>query len=74
MLRALYVPEGPYAYPGGINRRAVAAVLAGIATALAGRLDPALSFLFEGAWFSAALVSFTLYLILMRPYPAPREA
>ena len=73
VLRDLYVADGAYAYSGGVNRRAVAAVLAGILTALAGTLHPALRFLFSGAWFSAAIVSFALYYVLMRPAEARAE-
>ncbi len=31
-----------------------------------GRLDPRLNFLFSGPWFSATLVSFVTYYLLMR--------
>ena len=69
-LRDLYAEGGAYAYHRGVNRKAVAAVLAGILTALAGTLHPRLAFLFSGAWFSAGIVSFALYYVLMRPGPA----
>ncbi|MFQ5741778.1 MAG: NCS1 family nucleobase:cation symporter-1 [Acidobacteriota bacterium] len=63
----LYREEGEYSYRGGYNPRALVATGAGIAVALAGKLHLRLEFLFNGAWFSAALVSFCLYLFLMRP-------
>jgi NCS1 family nucleobase:cation symporter-1 len=66
-VRELYLENGAYQYRGGVNYRAVAAVAAGIAVALAGTLHPRLAFLFRGAWFSAALVAFILYAYLMRP-------
>ncbi len=66
-LRDLYVEGGAYTYRKGVNPRAVAAVAAGIVVALAGTLHPRLGFLFSGAWFSAAIVSFVLYSYLMRP-------
>ncbi len=66
-LRELYVADGVYGYGGGINRKALVALAAGIGTALAGTAHPALRFLFDGAWFSAAIVSFLLYYWLMRP-------
>jgi NCS1 family nucleobase:cation symporter-1 len=66
-LRDLYLEGGAYSYRGGVNRRAVVAVVAGAGTALAGTLHPRLGFLFSGAWFSAAMVSFVLYSFLMRP-------
>jgi len=65
-LRDLYLPDGIYAYRAGINRSAIAALAGGILAALAGTLHPALHFLFSGAWFSAALVSFAIYYSLMR--------
>ena len=49
-----------------MNRRAVAALAAGIVVALAGLTSPSLRFLFDGAWFSAAIVSFGVYWMLMR--------
>jgi NCS1 family nucleobase:cation symporter-1 len=62
----LYSTHGAYAYRGGVNRHAILALATGILTALAGLLHPGLRFLFDGAWFSAALVSFGLYWTLMR--------
>ena len=53
-------------YPA-VNRAALAATAAGIGVALLGLLHPALEFLFRGAWFSAAIVSFVLYSYFMRP-------
>ncbi len=65
-LRDLYTANGAYAYTGGVNRRAVAALGAGVLVALAGLLHPGLRFLFDGAWFSAAGVAFGLYWLMMR--------
>jgi NCS1 family nucleobase:cation symporter-1 len=62
----LYDEQGPYVYRNGVNPRAMMALIAGIVVALLGKLDTRLSFLFSGAWFSAALVSFLVYLVLMR--------
>jgi len=67
----LYAEGGAYWYDAGINRRAMMALGAGVVTALVGLLHPALSFLFNGAWFSAAIVAFVVYAILMRPSLAP---
>lgn len=64
-LRDLYSETGAYAYTRGVNWRAVAALVGGITVALAGTVDTRLRFLFDGAWFSAAIVSFVLYLVLM---------
>ena len=66
VLRDLYTEGGVYSYVRGVNRRAVAATLAGILVALAGTLHPRLGFLFSGAWFSAGIVSFIVYYALMR--------
>ncbi len=74
----LYDEAGAYAYRRGVNPSAMIALAAGIAVALAGRLDPRLRFLFDGAWFSAALVSLAIYWALMRGRiaraPAPARA
>lgn len=65
-LAALYDEQGEYAYRSGFNYCALIALAAGILTALAGKLHPDLSFLFNGAWFSAGFVAFVVYWILMR--------
>lgn len=69
-VRALYDTDGIYRYADGINPRAIIALLAGVMVALAGLASPSLRFLFDGAWFSATLVSFFVYYALMRPAPA----
>lgn len=60
----LYRHDGEYAYDRGVHWPAMVALGAGIAVALAGRVVPGLSYLFEGAWFSAAATSFVVYRIL----------
>lgn len=65
-LNDLYDEAGEYHYDGGWNKNAIVALVAGVLVALAGKLHPSLGFLFNGAWFSAGLVSFALYWILMR--------
>lgn len=63
----LYREDGRYAYGGnGVNPAAIAATGLGIAAALAGKLHPAVEFLFDGAWFSATIVAFVAYWLLMR--------
>ncbi|MDH5760687.1 MAG: NCS1 family nucleobase:cation symporter-1 [Gemmatimonadota bacterium] len=62
------VGSGPVSAFAGINPAAMVAVAAGILVALAGTLHPSLTFLFNGAWFSAALVSFVIYYSMMRKY------
>ena len=68
-LEELYAEGGEYSYSGGINQRAVWALAAGIAVALVGTLDARFAFLFNGAWFFAAAVSFVVYYGLMRGAP-----
>ena len=65
-LRDLYRHDGEYGYRGGFNRSALLAMLAGIAVALAGRVDSSLAFLFDGAWFCATGTSFFVYYALSR--------
>jgi NCS1 family nucleobase:cation symporter-1 len=69
----LYRRGGVYGYRGGINHSAIAATLAGVVVSLAGKVVPGLEILFNGAWFSAAAVSFTAYLVLMRGRAAGSE-
>ena len=66
LLRDLYTEDGAYTYRRGVNRHAVVATFTGIAVALVGTLHPSLAFLFNGAWFSAAIVAFLIYFLLMR--------
>lgn len=60
-LQDLYRVNGEYTYSNGFNRPALIALIAGILVALMGKLFPALDFLFNGAWFSAAIVAFGVY-------------
>jgi nucleobase:cation symporter-1, NCS1 family len=62
----LYRHNGIYGYTGGVNRNAVVATAAGILVALSGSVVPGLGFLFSGAWFSATIVSFVVYYVLMK--------
>ncbi|HEX9654151.1 MAG TPA: cytosine permease, partial [bacterium] len=67
-LQDLYSDNGEYTYSNGFNRPALIALVAGILVAMAGKLHPILAFLFNGAWFSAAMVAFGGYFVLMRRY------
>ena len=60
-LEDLYQEKGEYAYKNGLNRKALIALVAGILVALMGKVFAGLEFLFNGAWFSAAIVSFIFY-------------
>jgi len=62
----LYSETGQYHYSNGFHKPAIIAIVAGILVALAGKLIPGLGFLFNGAWFSAAIVSFAVYWWLKR--------
>jgi nucleobase:cation symporter-1, NCS1 family len=71
----LYDEHGQYRYDNGFNERALVALAAGVLVALVGKVSPQLGFLFSGAWFSATLVAFLVYLGLMRAAArAPRLA
>lgn len=65
-LADLYNEKGEYVYNNGFNRNAITATIAGITVALGGKIHPGVQFLFDGAWFSASLVSSGLYYFLMR--------
>jgi NCS1 family nucleobase:cation symporter-1 len=62
----LYDEWGRYRYGNGVNAKALIALLAGILVALLGKATPRLEFLFSGAWFVAAFVSFAVYWGIMR--------
>jgi NCS1 family nucleobase:cation symporter-1 len=71
LVSSLYDPTGEFAYRGGFNRAALIATGAGLLPPLAGLALPALSFLFQGAWFSATLVASVVYYFLMRRAVVP---
>jgi NCS1 family nucleobase:cation symporter-1 len=68
---ALYAEGGAYWYRNGVNPGALIALAAGVGAALLGAVVPALHFLFSGAWFSAAIVSFVVHWWLARRAVAP---
>jgi NCS1 family nucleobase:cation symporter-1 len=65
-LDALYRAEGVYSYTGGINWRAVYALVAGIIVALTGLVVRPLRPLYDYAWFVGFFVAGAVYLALMR--------
>jgi len=69
----LYRRGGAYEYRGGINVRAMAALVAGVAVALAGLVVPEVRLLYNYGWFVGFGVSFVVYLALMSG-AAPRTA
>jgi NCS1 family nucleobase:cation symporter-1 len=82
-LRALFDPRGKYSYGGGVNWRAIAALVLAIAPCVPGFLDAAtggrvgapqlLKTLYTYAWFFTFAVGFVLYGVLMRGHPNLRE-
>jgi nucleobase:cation symporter-1, NCS1 family len=62
----LYVRGGIYEYAGGINYRAIAALVLGAAAALTGLVIPELRWLYDYAWFTGFGVSSVAYFGLMR--------
>lgn len=63
---SLYHRGGPYEYTGGVNIRAIVALVCGVAAALIGLFVPALRFLYDYAWFVGFFLSGTLYVVLMK--------
>jgi NCS1 family nucleobase:cation symporter-1 len=63
----LYRRNGAYEYEGGINKRAVAALVVGAGTALIGLAVPSLRLLYDYAWFVGFFVAGGVYILLMRP-------
>jgi nucleobase:cation symporter-1, NCS1 family len=65
-LAQLYTPGGRYSYAGGLNPRAVIAVLFGWGLALLGLAVPPLHFLWSGGWIFSLLGGLIAYWLLMR--------
>ena len=62
----LYCRGGEYEYRRGVNPRAVASLIIGIAVALLGLAVPPLRWLYDYAWFVGFAVAAGCYLFLMR--------
>jgi NCS1 family nucleobase:cation symporter-1 len=67
----LYRRNGIYEYENGVNPRAVAALVTGIAVALVGLAVPQLRLLYDYAWFVGFGVSGAVYVMLMQRAAAP---
>jgi len=70
----LYRRNGAYEYASGINYRAVAALVLGIAVALLGLVVPPLRWLYDYAWFVGFLVAGAAYVAMMQRAPAHAAA
>jgi NCS1 family nucleobase:cation symporter-1 len=68
---SLYRHDGIYEYVGGINIRAIIALVAGVVVALIGLVVPSLRFLYDYAWFAGFFIAGGVYLALMKTAPAP---
>ncbi len=66
-LAELYKEEGIYSYgKTGLNKAAMIALFLGVFLALIGYWVPALNFLYSLSWFTGFIISFVLYILLMR--------
>jgi NCS1 family nucleobase:cation symporter-1 len=66
-LEDLYRRGGVYEYSNGINWRAIASLLIGIAVALIGTVVPVLRFLYDYAWFVGFAISALAYVAFTDP-------
>ena len=66
VLEDLYLRGGAYEYRSGFNGRAMLALAAGVAVALAGLLIPTVRWLYDYAWFVGFFAAGAVYLTLMR--------
>jgi len=83
-LRELFDPTGQYSYAGGVNWRAIAALVIGIAPCVPGFLDAAtggkiaaplfFKTLYTYAWFVTFAIGFVLYFVLMLGHPNLKAA
>jgi len=64
-LVALYQNRGRYAYSGGANLRAVAALIVGWIPPLIGLAFPPLHVLWQGGWFFGLIVAMLAYTLFM---------
>jgi nucleobase:cation symporter-1, NCS1 family len=67
----LYRRNGIYEYENGFNRKAIVALVAGIAVALLGLVVPALRLLYDYAWFVGFGVSGAVYVMVTQRAEAP---
>ena len=68
-LAELYKEDGIYSYgKTGFNKAAMIALFVGVFAALIGYWVPVLNFLYSLSWFTGFIISFVLYVLLMKKY------
>lgn len=66
-LAELYKEDGIYSYSKtGFNKAAMIALFSGVFLALIGYWVPAMNFLYSLSWFTGFIISFVLYIVLMK--------
>lgn len=70
----LYLRHRSYEYSGGVNYRALFALVVGITVALLGLVIPALRWLYDYSWFVGFLVAGTVHIALVRRVPIAAKA
>jgi len=66
-LAELYKEDGIYSYnKTGFNKAAMIALFSGVFLALIGYWVPAMNFLYSLSWFTGFIISFVLYIVLMK--------
>jgi len=73
-LADLYKLRGLYSFSGGFNIAGIAALAAGVVTAMLGLMVPSLSILYTISWFSGFAVAFLVYVLMMGRRPAQSPA
>ena len=69
----LYLRGAAYEYAGGLNWRAIGALVIGSAVALMGLVVPPVRFLYDYSWFVGFFVAFTVYWLFMARQATPAQ-
>ena len=62
----LYRRDGTYEYSGGINPKAIIALVLGVAIALIGLVVPSLRWLYDYAWFVGFFTAGGIYTLMVK--------